>query len=91
MNNTLGDVMGDTFECPTRDFKNAAAAARTVAVNIPADIAESYQTIYGGDWQAQVIGDLTFFVESQKQRQAQVGHLFPLPEPGEDVPLPALT
>ena len=36
--------MGDTLECPTKDFKNAAAAARKVAVNIPADIAEYYQS-----------------------------------------------
>ena len=83
--------MVDTLECPTKDFKNAAAAARTVAVNIPADITEYYQSEFGVDWQAQIIGDLGFFVESQKQRQAQVGHLFPLPGPGEDVPPPALT
>jgi hypothetical protein len=91
MNNTLGGIMGDTFECPTKDFKNAAAAARTVAVNIPADIAEFYQSEFGREWQEQIIGDLNFFVESQKQRQAQVGHLFPLPEPGEDMPPPSLT
>ena len=58
--------MGDTFECPTKDFKNAAATEKKVAVNIPADIAEYYQTEFGGDWQAQIIGDLGFFVDSQK-------------------------
>jgi hypothetical protein len=83
--------MADTFECPTKDFKNAAAAEKKVAVNIPADIAEYYQTIFDGDWQAQIIGDLKFFVDAQKYRQQDVGHLLPQPGPGEDVPPPSLT
>jgi hypothetical protein len=91
MNNTLGGIMGDTLECPTKDFKNAAAPEKKVAVYIPAELTEFYQSEFGREWQEQIIGDLNFFVESQKQRQAQVGHMFPLPEPGEDVPPPALT
>jgi hypothetical protein len=83
--------MVDTFESPTKVFKNAAAHEKTVAVNIPVELAEYYQSAFGPDWQAQIIGDLRFIMDSQKQRQAEVGHLFPQPDPGEDVPIPALT
>jgi hypothetical protein len=71
--------------CPS----HAATAEKTVAVNIPAELSEYYESAFGRDWQAQIIGDLTFFMNSQKQRQEEVGHLFPEPEPGEDAPLPA--
>jgi len=74
--------MGDTFERPTKDFANAASV-KAVAVNIPVELVEYYQSAFERDWQAQIIGDLRFFMESQQQRQAQVGHLFPEPEPGE--------
>ena len=39
--------MGDTLECPTKDFKNAAAAEKKVAVYIPAELPNSINLIYG--------------------------------------------
>ena len=83
--------MGDTFECPTKDFKNAAADEKKVAVNIPAELIEYYKSVYEGDWQAQIIGDLKFFMDSHKQRNGEVGHLLLQPGPGEDMPPPSLT
>jgi hypothetical protein len=74
--------MGDTLERPTKDFTNAASV-KAVAVHIPVELVEYYKSVYERDWQAQIIGDLGFFVDSHKQRQEQVGRLFPLPEPGE--------
>jgi hypothetical protein len=74
--------MDDTLERPTKDFMNAASV-KAVAVNIPVELTEYYQSAFGRDWEAQIIGDLRFFMDSQKQRQAEVGHLFPEPEPGE--------
>jgi hypothetical protein len=83
--------MVDILESPTKDFKNAAAPEKTVAVDIPVELTEYYQSAFGRDWQAQIVGDLKFFMDSQKQRQEEVGHLLPQPEPGEDAPIPALT
>ena len=39
--------MGDTLECPTKDFKNAATPEKKVAVYIPAELTEFYQSEFG--------------------------------------------
>jgi hypothetical protein len=80
--------MVDTLESPTKDFKNAAASGKTVAVDIPVELAEYYQSEFGSHWQAEIVGNLEFFRDTNKQRQAAVGHLFPQPEPDEIAPPP---
>ena len=78
MNNILGDVMVDTLERPTIEFRNAAASQAKATLVIDHDVAEYLKSQFS-NWQGHANDLLRFFMEPSQAKDAQFVKSSPSP------------